>query len=1564
MNSNTKFSAPFYEPPKISSGASDILLEGADGDISKLKNISLVKNLPVNVSNGDGENLIHIVIKNKNNNNKSQYQIINFIKYLVDNNTNPDQPNKNNKTPLHFSCLNQYNKITEYLLKIGCNPNFKDNLGMTPFHYLLVGKFKEYKFKEPDVIKNYSEDVNIIKNKNISEIKKILFNYIINKDTLKNYTTCLKNTLNNVSLSRENVIEIKNIKDYIDERNKIISDDKSENKINLLKTLRAKIETNITNKINLNFTFPDIEVKENDNILNDNNLPSGRDINELIAISNIDVNRKISEEYQKIISETSEYIKDFEKKINQEFSRYRDETHRFPTISFTDNQVRDNTAGLVIDVANNVLTNIGRAFLYPGMTPFRPPIAVGGPHINELSYSLRTNILVGYNPVDYSLNNLDDLNIRDYNFQIPGPLGPEPFNEITFEDSLEDTYTQNKDFLYLKNALNKANNSSSPDFRFNSYKLQFFTNANIEKVFNKINPKQIFYILVFVILCPKKRIFNIVFNKKPDSTSFNASKMTFNLDDNTIWDKTIWDSMELHNICKKINNHFNKNYDERNNSTDKFILLLNKIDEYRNNFVSKCNNNLYIDIIYLLKYFHQLDYDNLNTYPAGYQTLEDYCKKFLSLIYDYKNPNNNDQWDDPTSPQFKPEYKLPKYKFWYVTRGQAGGLSNNPLYDATPNDQAGTNLINIAYILDMDCLGKIDTTDNCLYPSGSHIKEKIRTFLTDDIDYIEEDDKKLFGLINKNFKELNDFYNDVYHSPEEYLNLGKELLVQFMSNINNFQYIWNASSWDGMVFPQLDDIFNNIVNSFNEINALKFLEKYFNDENNISDFYYNKLPLYNIELEPIKLKDRLLHTSVGSNLSGKLGNNYSNYDDDLGVKFNFEQIRNDYDFTQTKELPPSLQDTFGINLFLRFILKKILGQADFPDLNEKVEKIINSDSKLKNLNFEVSKWYFIAKSLEEILVNYTKSNIQTNINNILVKYFDVKLDPNEQNNIDSNFFPIVDDNEFTSKLDNKINIDLSILSNDDKEMINYFNFNKIKKVEDLFIVYPDDYSNLQIEKSFLQLNINSELVQKMLEYGGNLDIVDGNNRLPFDNLIDNHYYLLFQNSDFNISDEYKFNINSKFDHGYLQYTIDSYKNHINRYIFNETDNSKILELFVENQYNDIKLLISTSDFGYNVNKYNKVSFTIINYLTNQYLTQHSLRKKLDFTDFNIEQFDVDNSKYDLSEIPHHINLFSLYSENIKDKLEFELAKIENNINKYKDENNDNHNKDKIKKLNDEKTLLEKEIEKISTSKENKNYKYDLKLFKSYDIYSNNKYVIQTQAWFDLFDTKNLNDSKYLRLINLLKEENKLEFKSIGDIIKIKNIIPFYDFLQKNSKRYFEGSKYFKSNKVNLFLKEMLIYCTKIIICPQIELFVKRLLLDHYRSINTLESDLDNISLIESLLNQSGLSNESPIQKLYNLSEVIIKNALNRYDNKEEKMSFNNQSMKEIIEQWLNNLTVSVYINISEDSKIYETLTEKVGNYFDSFVFKMIENWTIVFENNLKFTINQYRILKVFDNLIK
>ena len=110
-------------------------------NIYELQQYSLVNQIYLNVTNIEGECLIHEVIK-INDKMATQEAKINVITYLYHNNVNPDKPDKYNKTPLHLACLNKNDKIIEYLLSINTNPNYQDNFGQTPFHYLMLNNIK------------------------------------------------------------------------------------------------------------------------------------------------------------------------------------------------------------------------------------------------------------------------------------------------------------------------------------------------------------------------------------------------------------------------------------------------------------------------------------------------------------------------------------------------------------------------------------------------------------------------------------------------------------------------------------------------------------------------------------------------------------------------------------------------------------------------------------------------------------------------------------------------------------------------------------------------------------------------------------------------------------------------------------------------------------------------------------------------------------------------------------------------------------------------------------------------------------------------------------------------------------------------------------------------------------------------------------------------------------------------------------------------------------------------------------------------------------------------------
>ena len=106
-----------------------------------LKQFSNINKIPLTVSKKDGNNLVHEIVSSDDETKSEDLRLI-VIKFLVDEGVSPDSPNSDNNTPLHFACTKQYYKIIKYLLENGANTNYKDNVGMTPFHYLLAGDMK------------------------------------------------------------------------------------------------------------------------------------------------------------------------------------------------------------------------------------------------------------------------------------------------------------------------------------------------------------------------------------------------------------------------------------------------------------------------------------------------------------------------------------------------------------------------------------------------------------------------------------------------------------------------------------------------------------------------------------------------------------------------------------------------------------------------------------------------------------------------------------------------------------------------------------------------------------------------------------------------------------------------------------------------------------------------------------------------------------------------------------------------------------------------------------------------------------------------------------------------------------------------------------------------------------------------------------------------------------------------------------------------------------------------------------------------------------------------------
>ena len=223
-------------------------------DTNELLQYSFNNQIPFDVINDTGDCLIHEVIK-MDIRKTNQTSKLNIIKFLVQNSVNPDSPNKMNQTPLHLACNYQLDLIVEYLLSINVNPNYTDNIGLYPFHYLFFGEIKPIgntskvlDFVEPPI----QDKTDFLNKPEIIKIKKKLWEIIIKNPFL----ITIKNTIDNFINSEDN-INVSLIKLFIDKDPHTI---KTSQIISNIKSNNNKIITNIKKKFN-NFKSMDFIIE-------------------------------------------------------------------------------------------------------------------------------------------------------------------------------------------------------------------------------------------------------------------------------------------------------------------------------------------------------------------------------------------------------------------------------------------------------------------------------------------------------------------------------------------------------------------------------------------------------------------------------------------------------------------------------------------------------------------------------------------------------------------------------------------------------------------------------------------------------------------------------------------------------------------------------------------------------------------------------------------------------------------------------------------------------------------------------------------------------------------------------------------------------------------------------------------------------------------------------------------------------------------------------------------------------------------------------------------------------
>jgi hypothetical protein len=276
-------------------------------DTQQIKQFSMINSITLNVeSSVTGDNLMHKVIS-LNNGLKKEFHRLNMIKFLYQNGVNPDKPNRENQTPLHLACKEQYFSIVEFLVSIGVDLNFKDNMGFTPFHYALMGKIELY--NEPKEIKDFIEKpkkIDFEKKDELIKVKQAIWDKI--KDSP--FISAISNTIDTSLYSDENIRKdvlgfIKKISENILKINKADSIKLIREQVNMLK---KNIENSVKEKWGEFRDISELQIhdRERDSLL----LPG----NDLSPLKNINVKDEIKASSKK----AKDDIKDNCKKIQDE----------------------------------------------------------------------------------------------------------------------------------------------------------------------------------------------------------------------------------------------------------------------------------------------------------------------------------------------------------------------------------------------------------------------------------------------------------------------------------------------------------------------------------------------------------------------------------------------------------------------------------------------------------------------------------------------------------------------------------------------------------------------------------------------------------------------------------------------------------------------------------------------------------------------------------------------------------------------------------------------------------------------------------------------------------------------------------------------------------------------------------------------------------------------------------------------------------------------------------------------------------------------------------------------
>ncbi len=99
-----------------------------------------------------------------------------------------------------------------------------------------------------------------------------------------------------------------------------------------------------------------------------------------------------------------------------------------------------------------------------------------------------------------------------------------------------------------------------------------------------------------------------------------------------------------------------------------------------------------------------------------------------------------------------------------------------------------------------------------------------------------------------------------------------------------------------------------------------------------------------------------------------------------------------------------------------------------------------------------------------------------------------------------------------------------------------------------------------------------------------------------------------------------------------------------------------------------------------------------------------------------------------------------------------------------------------------------------------------------------------------------------------------------------------------------------------------------------------------------------------------------------MPELFVRNGVSIYKDEEDEASANIITVAEILNNLLDLLKTSSSIDI--DDYTINLIKNNIITYFDTIVYKIINNWNVLIENIFIYHINHFRILDCFYELLK